>query len=78
MRQAARQLDCTEARCETCSAPVVVLPTGRPRKFCSGRCRAKACRSRHVVAWLMAIERINAEMRNEDLIDWSDEDHRVV
>lgn len=38
-------------RCDQCGAPVAVASTGRPRKYCSSRCRKRAQRSRDAVKW---------------------------
>lgn len=52
--------------------------TGRPRRYCSARCRAKAYRCRGAITWLRQIEAINQELETVVRIDWSDEDHRVT
>jgi hypothetical protein len=36
--------------CEQCGRPVPQPWTGRPRQFCSGRCRSAAHRARHALA----------------------------
>ncbi|MCD7097178.1 DNA gyrase inhibitor YacG [Stenotrophomonas sp. MMGLT7] len=80
MSNAARQLELGQAspRCEVCGVPVSIKPTGRPRQYCSNRCRQKAARSRHIIQILVSIERMKADLGIEIAIDWSDEDHRVA
>ena len=51
--------------CATCGRPVAIAATGRPRRYCSNRCKQKAVRNRRI--------RLGVA-----LIDWSDEDHRVA
>ena len=65
-------------QCEVCGVSVTAKPTGRPRRYCSGRCKAKAHRCRIVITWLRQIEAINLDFEKSLKIDWSDEDHRVV
>jgi phage N-6-adenine-methyltransferase len=36
----------TRRRCATCKAALTPLETGRPRRYCSDRCRQAACRRR--------------------------------
>ena len=51
MSEHAHELQEPCPRCEQCGAPVAVASTGRPRKFCSSRCRKRAQRSREAVKW---------------------------
>jgi hypothetical protein len=43
LRRAARRIAADEASegCERCGAPLQRRPTGRPRRFCSERCRRR-------------------------------------
>ncbi|MCX5511752.1 hypothetical protein OH705_28255, partial [Pseudomonas sp. BJa3] len=64
-------------RCEVCSAPVAIAATGRPRKYCSAKCRQKAVRMRGAIEALALLEILKSEFP-QPAIDWSDEDHRVA
>lgn len=64
-------------RCDQCGARLEFSETGRPRKFCSGRCRQKAARARrHLIETLTKIELIALGLQPP--VDWSDEEHRVA
>jgi len=64
-------------RCAVCKAPVAISPVGRPRLYCSNRCRQKAARIRQIlVGALTRLELLNVQLA--PAIDWSDEDHRVA
>ncbi|HVJ38333.1 MAG TPA: hypothetical protein VM687_11115 [Stenotrophomonas sp.] len=78
MSVALRHDEQAEPCCEICSTPLLRRATGRPRHYCSSRCRQKAARSRHIVAVLLAIEVMKADLAIDARIDWTDEDHRVA
>jgi len=65
-------------RCEVCCTPLPPQRSGRPRVYCSNKCRQKASRSRHIIAALVEIDRINKALAPTVNIDWSDEEHRVT
>jgi hypothetical protein len=49
LRQAARRLAVQNSdACEHCGEALVRQPTGRPARFCSGRCRVAAWRNERV------------------------------
>ncbi len=48
-RDGTRTLDPVSA-CEFCGAPIARAATGRPRRYCSGRCRTAANRERSTFA----------------------------
>lgn len=62
--------------------PVAVASTGRPRRYCSDRCKQKAARNRRILTdVLTTIGMIRLDIEAEPLaatIDWSDEEHRVA
>lgn len=62
--------------CATCGRPVAIAATGRPRRYCSNRCKQKAVRNRRIL--LDVLTEIEAMRLGVALIDWSDEDHRVA
>ena len=62
--------------CATCGCPVTCAPTGRPRRYCSNRCKQKAVRNRRIL--LDVLTELEAIRLGAGLIDWSDEDHRVT
>lgn len=72
----ARELHEACPRCEVCDAPMAIAATGRPRRYCSNRCKQKAVRNRQILIGVM-IE-LDAIRRTIDPIDWTDEDHRVT
>jgi len=53
LREAARRIATGEAQgggCERCGAPIEQKPTGRPRRFCSERCRRRKDAGKSIVA----------------------------
>lgn len=80
MSHAARQRQIARAapQCEVCGAALPVRRTGRPRRYCSDRCRQKGARVRAIVNVMVGIELLKAEFAAETETDWSDESHRVA
>lgn len=66
-----------DSGCRVCSAPLRHKRTGRPRKYCSSRCKQKAVRNRQIVREINALA-IKVWEFPSGSIDWSDEDHRVT
>lgn len=68
--------------CAYCGTPFRHQDNGRPRKYCSNRCRSSAHRARDAIRWsnecLRVIEAMRLCLVADDSIDWSDEDHRVA
>lgn len=74
---AARQLEEAGPRCAVCAAPMALSATGRPRKYCSSRCKQKSVRNRRIIAQItVALQSFTA--KEPERIDWSDEEHRVT
>ena len=63
--------------CATCGCPVTCAPTGRPRRYCSNRCKQKAARNRQILVEIITAANLS-DPRAAREIDWSDEDHRVA
>lgn len=78
MRGAAlqRQSNAASPECEVCGCAIRIKPTGRPRRYCSNKCRQKSVRNRRIL--LDVLTEIEAIRLGVALIDWSDEDHRVA
>lgn len=49
--------------CETCSAPLETACTGRPRRYCSHRCRTAAWRERDALRWSRYLDQLRATLR---------------
>lgn len=64
--------------CEMCGEQTHSPAVGRPRRYCSNRCRAKAHRCKEAVTWLHKVEQMKADLDRALGIDWTDEDHRVA
>lgn len=63
--------------CATCGSRVACAPTGRPRRYCSNRCKQKAARNRQILVEIITAAKLS-DPRAAREIDWSDEDHRVA
>ena len=65
-------------RCGMCGVPVAISAQGRPRKFCSDRCRAKAFRLRSAISDMVQLTAmLPLPIWRTPGGDWEDE-HRVV
>lgn len=73
-----RQSYTASHQCEVCGCAIRIKPTGRPRRYCSNKCRQKAARVRSIVTLMVEIEQLKNEFNAEAKIDWSDESHRVT
>jgi len=47
-----------QTTCLECGEPFENAPTGRPRRYCSGRCRKAANRRKHLAAELAAVRHL--------------------
>lgn len=62
-------------RCAVCEAPVAISPVGRPRLYCSTRCKQKAVRNRRIIAQV-AVQLQRFTSLPQTCGDDSEEEHR--
>ena len=62
--------------CQQCGKPVALARTGRPRVYCSNKCRQK--RRRCQIILLSVLTEVELVRLGITPIDWSDELHRVT